>query len=69
MCQKDPHPNGSPAAIAAIRARLAVVLVILFVLVLLVTISFPHAMLDEGVLIFARLLEVVISYYFRHEDT
>jgi hypothetical protein len=50
------------------RERLTFVLVLLFIIVLLVVVLFPQAVPGEVIVIIARLLELVISYYFRRGD-
>jgi len=47
------------------RKRLAVALVILFSIVLLVVVLFPQSVPGEVIVIIARLLELVIAFYFR----
>jgi hypothetical protein len=44
------------------------VLVLLFIIVLLVVVLFPQAVPGEVIVIITRLLELVISYYFRRGD-
>jgi len=68
MCQNERTPCCRTASICATRKRLAVALVILFSIVLLVVVLFPQAVPGEVIVIIARLLELVISYYFRRGD-
>lgn len=51
------------------RERLAFVLVLLFISVLLVVILFPQVVQGEVIVMIAQLLELVILYSFRREDT
>lgn len=68
MRQNEYSVHSPTASIHATRARLAGVLVLLFLIVLLVAVLFPQAMPGEVVVIIARLLEQVISFYFRRGD-
>jgi hypothetical protein len=65
MLQKERNAR-HPAA--STRERLTFVLVLLFIIVLLVVVLFPQAVPGEVIVIIARLLELVISYYFRRGD-
>jgi t-SNARE complex subunit (syntaxin) len=53
---------------ASNRERLTFVLVLLFIIVLLVVAIFPQAVPGEVIVIIARLLELVISSYFRRGE-
>jgi uncharacterized membrane protein YoaK (UPF0700 family) len=63
-----PKERNARRPAASTRERLTFVLVLLFVIVLLVVVLFPQAVPDEVIVIIARLLELVISYYFRRGE-
>ena len=65
MCQKPRTTRRPVRSIHVTRERLAFALVILFIIVLLVVALFPQAIPGEVLVIIARLLELVISFYFR----
>jgi hypothetical protein len=65
MCRNERTPDCRTASTCTMRKRLAVALVILFSIVLLVVVLFPQSVPGEVIVIIARLLELVIAFYFR----
>ncbi len=68
MCQKECSTRCPAMSIQTTRARLAFGLALLFLIVLLVFVTCPQAVPGELILIIARLLESVVSFYFSRKD-